>query len=147
MASHFKIAANAAFTEDVTEFYQDPLGGEYNPRYEWKKRGSILSCLSGVQAQDFGLDMQDRKILIRDTDAMHQSHVDALQAKYEAKGVDWYFTDGAHVFKVRFWDFQPVQNVKWLVKGLHRVDPGDPIPADCDWWSYEIILLVREVVA
>jgi hypothetical protein len=145
MASHFKFASDAAFTINVTEFYQDPLGGEYDDRYEWKKRGSINVCLSGVQVQDYGFDMQDRKILIRDTDAFKQAHVDALWAKYAAKNAEWYFTDGVNIFRVLFWDFRVWRNVKSFVRWLHmspRPDAGSIV-----WWSYEIILLVRGVVS
>ena len=149
MASHFKIAANAAFAIDVTEFYQDPLGGEYDPEYEWEGRGSVLPCLSGVQVQDMGVDMQDRKILIRDTDALKQAHVDALEAKYQVRDTMWYFTDGLNVFKVQFTrhprGFRKWRNVKSFIRWLHmspRPDAGSIV-----WWSYEIVLLVREVIS
>jgi len=146
MATHFKIAANAAFTDNCTEFYQDPVNGEYNPRYQWPRRGSILPCLSGVQIQDMGLDMQDRKILIRDNYALKQSHVDALQAKYEQKGAEWYFTDGVYTFRVVIWDFQPTLNTRAWFKGLSLAEDGDP-PADrYIWYNYEMTLLVRGVI-
>jgi hypothetical protein len=146
MASHFKLAQDFNFTVDVTEFYMDPLKGEYDPRHDWKRRGSILPCGSGVIYQDFGVDMQDRKILIRDTDAMKSSHVAAIDAKWMANQ-EWYFTDGVHVFRVKIWDWHPWQNTGWLIKGLHAVGPGEEIPSDCDWWSYELILLVREAMS
>ncbi len=144
MASHFKIAADAAFAIDVTEFYQDPVGGIYNSRYEWERRGSILPCLSGVQVQDFGFDMQDRKIFISDQYALKQSHVDALWAKCSQRNAEWYFTDGVHVFKVVFWKFFYEPKGSLWFKGLQLAQP----PADrYTWYSYEITLLVREVIS
>jgi hypothetical protein len=147
LASHFKIAADAAFTTNVTEFYQDPVGGEYDPEYEWEGRGSVLPCLSGVQIQDFGVDMQDRKILIRDNDAMKQSHVDALDAKWPAKDGQWYFTDGIYVFKVQF-QRSPRGWRKWLNTKLYfkGLQISQPPPERYVWYSYEIILLVRECI-
>lgn len=146
MASHFKFAADPGFTENVTEFYQDPfVYGEYNPYYQWERRGSVLSCLYQVQVQDFGFDMQDRKILIRDpSKALKQTHVDALWAKCQQKDAEWYFTDGVHVFKVRFWFFDALPFQTLYGKGL-QID--QPPPDRYVWYYYEIVLLVREVIS
>ena len=144
MASHFKIAADAAFTVDVTEFYQDPVGGQYDSRYEWERRGSIHMCLSGVIVQDFGYDMQDRKILISDEYAMRQAQVDALWAKCVQRNREWYFTDGVHVFKVVFWRFTYDPHGSFWFQGLQHNQPPDN---KWIWYSYEMTLLVREVVS
>jgi hypothetical protein len=88
--------------------------------------------------------MQDRKIIIRDTDALKQSHVNALQAKYATVDTDWYFTDGVNVFKVRFWDFRYWLNVKFWLQGLQI---SQPPPSKWVWYSYEITLLVREIIS
>ncbi|MBN1253995.1 MAG: hypothetical protein JXA50_01810 [Deltaproteobacteria bacterium] len=146
MASHFKFASDPSFTADVTEFYQDPhVFGEYNPYYQWGRRGSIAPCLSGVQIQDMGFDMQDRKIIIRDpSKALKQTHVDALWAKCQQKNAEWYFTDGVHVFKVRFWYFDAPPFQSLYGKGLQE---SQPPPDRYVWYSYEMILLVREVIS
>jgi len=145
--AHFKIAADQTFTTDVTVFTQDPVHGDYDPEYDWPGRGSHLQTLGDVVHQDFGVNAADRKIMIRDDDALTQAVKDALQAKYETAGAEWYFTDGVKVFRVRFSrnprGFRAWRNMRLWGLGLQI---SQPPPADYVWYSYEMILWVIEEV-
>lgn len=132
---------------DCTWFYQDPTHGEYDPEHGWEGRGSHLPTLSGVFHQDFGVDVKDCKILIRDDNALTQPIKDALQAKYQAKGKQWHFTDGVNVFLVIFSrsprGFRAWCNMRMWGLGLQV---SQPPPDRYVRYSYEILLHIVEVV-
>ena len=133
---------------DYTYFYQDPTHGEYDPEHGWEGRGSHIPTLSGVFHQDFGIDIKDCQILIRDEDAFTQAIKDAIQAKYQEKGAEWYFTDGVNVFKVVF-SRQPRGFHAWrnmLMWGL-GLQKSQPPPDRQVRYSYEILLHVLEMIA
>lgn len=136
---------------DFTYFDQDPMppgAGEYDSMYEWAARGSHIPTLGGRVDQDYGLNEKDRKILIRDTDALSDATVRALEKKFAARDTDWLFTDGMDVFRVRF-SRVPLGLKCW--KNIHLWQVGrsisNPPPPQYVRYSYEILLHVLDALA
>jgi hypothetical protein len=133
---------------DYTYFYGNPRHGEYDPDYDWDGRGSHIQTLGSVVHQDFGVNDKDRKIRIRDDDAIPESIRDELQLKYEEEDTEWHFTDGLRVFRIVFSrrprGFHAWLNMAKFDEGLQR---GLSDPDEYCWYSYEMLLHVIQVVA
>lgn len=159
MAVHFCIYSTDAVdptdpttASDYTYFYKNPKYGDYDDDYERQGRGSHIKVLDGVYHQDFGVHEEDRKIFIRDGDnfpAIPKSIRDALQTKYKAIDTEWYFTpdNGMTVFLVIFSrkprGFRTHKNMALYNEGLQAGTPNSDV---YNWYSYEILLLVKEVI-
>lgn len=158
MAVHFCIYStdgnpgDPTSASDYTYLYENPKYGQYDDDYERQGRGAHIPVLSGVVHQDFGVDEEDRKIYIRDGDqypAIPRSIMKELQAKYEEKDAEWYFTpdNGNTVYLVVFSrnprGFRAQRNMALYNEGLQR---GLGKSDNYNWYSYEILLHVKEVV-
>jgi hypothetical protein len=137
---------------DYTYFYANPKYGVYDDYYQQTGRGSHIEVLEGMVHQDFGMDEEDRKIYIRDGDtypAIPRTIKKALQAKYEEKDAEWYFTpdNGLTVYLVVFSrnpaGFKTQKNMLLYNEGLQADQPKSD---KYNWYSYEILLHVKEVV-
>jgi len=134
---------------DSTSWKPDPRTAEYDPRFEWTGRGSHTATLGGMDHQDYGLEIQDRKIRIAGQDFSEALRLE-LETKYEALDTEFHFTSGlGGVVRVRFSrvprGFISVLNASLFAKGLFL----NTIPAEqYRRYNYEIMLhVIAEVVA
>ncbi len=143
-----------ALAADATFFDLDPEAGEYDPRFEWEARGAHIATLGGRIDQDYGFNIKDRKIRIKGEDMLEAVRI-PLEIKHQKKDVEWNFTDGLEVFRVRFSrqprGFITTLNVPLYAEGVGLSDKspvlqstgfGDPPPPAYVRYSYEILLLV-----
>lgn len=130
---------------DCTWMDQNPIA-EYDPERDRKKRGAVFKTLGGVYVQDFGINVQDQRIFFSDRSAIQKVTRDALKTKYELQDGEWYFTPdkGANVWKVKFdpnIGFGTQLDVQLYMVGKQV---SEPPPAEYEWYSYTIVLIVLE---
>jgi len=139
---------------DATFFDLDPEAGEYDPRFDWEARGAHVPTLGGVAHQDYGFNIQDRKISIKGADMLEAVRT-PLETKHRKTDTQWNFTDGLEVYRVRFSrkprGFFAALNVPLYAEGVGLSDKppalqstgfGDPPPPAYVRYAYEILLLV-----
>jgi len=84
-------------------FSRDPIAtGSYDPHAGTTSRGTVVSTLGGTVIQDFGSNMQDQRIAIKDEAAFTQTIVTNILSLYNVASTEYYFTDGYDCFKVQF---------------------------------------------
>lgn len=136
---------------DVTNWFPDPISGEYDEFFETEGRGSHVVTLGGPPGvakgrkhQDSGLFLLDRKIRIAGSDFTKVLR-DEIQTKYEAVDTEFHFTDGeGEVFRVRFLrrprGYHAVLNTPLFAIGILTSNP--PASEKYRRYSYDIKMFV-----
>jgi hypothetical protein len=82
---------------------EEPLHGKFDATAGSRGRGSRIQTLGGAVDQDFGVFIQDGRIVLgADNVAMATSVITALEAAFTAVGAQYFVTDSINCWKVKF---------------------------------------------
>lgn len=121
----------------VIRFDNDVDDADYQPPRR-VKRGSVIQTGGGNVVQDMGIVVSDARIIasgsVEAGTWISTATEAALRAAYEGSA-QWYFTDGAQVWKVKFLPgadnaFEATMSLSWWYSKATEV------------WSWSIVLMV-----